>query len=36
MLREELRELCQYITKIFGKNKMNESIAYLERLQKLF
>ena len=36
MLREELRELCQYITKTFGKNKMNESIAYLERLQKLF
>ena len=36
MLREELRELCAYMTKIFGKNKMNESIAYLERLQKLF
>ena len=36
MLREELRELCVYITKSFGKNKMNESIAYLERLQKLF
>lgn len=36
MLREELRELCVYMTKSFGKNKMNESIAYLERLQKLF
>ncbi|SDA18353.1 hypothetical protein SAMN02910447_01552 [Ruminococcus sp. YE71] len=36
MLREELRELCVYMNKSFGKNKMNESIAYLERLQKLF
>ena len=36
MLRDELRELCVYINKSFGKNKMNESIAYLERLQKLF
>ncbi len=36
MLREELRELCTYMNKLFGKNKMNESIAYLERLQKLF
>lgn len=36
MLREELRELCAYMNKLFGKNKMNESIAYLERLQKLF
>lgn len=36
MLREELRELVVYINKSFGKNKMNESIAYLERLQKLF
>ena len=36
MLRDELRELCVYITKLFGKNEMKESIAYLERLQKLF
>ena len=36
MLREELRELVVYMNKSFGKNKMNESIAYLERLQKLF
>ena len=36
MLREELRELVVYIHKSFGKNKMNESVAYLERLQKLF
>ncbi len=36
MLREELKELCAYLNKLFGKGKMNESIAYLERLQKLF
>jgi hypothetical protein len=36
MLRDELRELCDYMNKVFGKNKMKESIAYLERLQKLF
>ena len=36
MLREELRELCNYMQKSFGKGKMQESIAYLERLQKLF
>ena len=36
MLRDELKELCVYITKLFGKNQMHESIAYLERLQKLF
>ena len=36
MLRDELKELCAYLNKTFGKGKMNESIAYLERLQKLF
>ncbi|MCI5579224.1 MAG: hypothetical protein MR364_06955 [Oscillospiraceae bacterium] len=36
MLREELKELCAYLQKLFGKNSMKESIAYLERLQKLF
>ncbi len=36
MLRDELKELCVYINKSFGRGKMNESIAYLERLQKLF
>ena len=36
MLREELRELVVYMNKSFGKGKMAESIAYLERLQKLF
>ena len=36
MLRDELKELVVYINKSFGKNTMNESIAYLERLQKLF
>lgn len=36
MLREELKELCVYLQKLFGKNSMKESIAYLERLQKLY
>ena len=36
MLRDELRELVIYIHKSFGKNQMKESVAYLERLQKLF
>ncbi|WP_295153383.1 hypothetical protein [uncultured Ruminococcus sp.] len=36
MLRDELRELVVYMNKSFGKNKMKESIEYLERLQKLF
>ncbi|MBQ4465862.1 MAG: hypothetical protein II916_07865 [Oscillospiraceae bacterium] len=36
MLRDELRELVVYMNKSFGKGKMAESIAYLERLQKLF
>lgn len=36
MLRDELKELCTYLQKSFGKNSMKESIAYLERLQKLF
>lgn len=36
MLREELKELCTYMLKLFGRNTMKESIAYLERLQKLY
>jgi hypothetical protein len=36
MLREELRDLVTYMQKSFGKDKMKESVAYLERLQKLF
>ena len=36
MLRDELKELCVYLQKTFGKNNMKESIAYLERLQKLY
>jgi hypothetical protein len=36
MLREELKELCTYLQKSFGKHSMKESIAYLERLQKLY
>ncbi len=36
MLRTELKELVAYLKKTFGSNKMTESVAYLERLQKLF
>lgn len=36
MLRDELKELCVYLEKSFGKNTMGESRAYLERLQKLY
>lgn len=36
MLRDELKELCAYMQKLFGRNTMKESIAYLERLQKLY
>ena len=36
MLRDELRDLCTYLRKTFGANSMKESIAYLERLQKLY
>ena len=36
MLRDELKELCTYMHKLFGKNTMKESIEYLERLQKLY
>jgi len=36
MLRDELKELVVYMNKSFGKGRMAESIAYLERLQKLF
>jgi len=36
MLRDELKELCTYMLKLFGRNTMKESIAYLERLQKLY
>lgn len=36
MLRNELKELCTYLQKLFGKNSIKESIAYLERLQKLY
>lgn len=36
MLRDELKELCAYLQRLFGKNSMKESIEYLERLQKLF
>ncbi len=36
MLREELKELCNFLNKLFGKGNMKESVAYLERLQKLF
>lgn len=36
MLRDELKELCVYLQKLFGRGTMTESIAYLERLQKLY
>ena len=36
MLRDELKDLCTYLKKTFGSNSMKESIAYLERLQKLY
>ena len=36
MLRDELKELCTYMQKLCGRNTMKESIAYLERLQKLY
>ena len=36
MLRDELKELIVYMNKSFGRGKMSESIAYLERLRKLF
>ena len=36
MLRDELKELCTYLQKSFGKNSMKESIAYLERLRRLY
>lgn len=36
LLRDELRDLCIYLQKLFGRNSMKESIAYLERLRKLF
>lgn len=36
MLRDELKDLCTYLKKTFGANSMKESIAYLERLQKLY
>ncbi len=36
MLRDELRDLCTFLQKLFGRNSMKESIEYLERLQKLF
>ncbi|MGN0611202.1 MAG: hypothetical protein ACI4JI_05410 [Ruminiclostridium sp.] len=36
MLRDELKDLCVYLQRSFGRNSMKESIAYLERLQKLF
>ena len=36
MLRDELKELCTYMHKLFGKNTMKESVEYLERLEKLY
>ncbi len=36
MLRDELKELCTYLETLFGTHTMDESIAYLERLRKLY
>ncbi len=36
MLREELKELCTYLQSLFGAQTMQESIAYINRLRKLF
>lgn len=36
MLRDELKELCNYLQSLFGTHCMEESIAYLQRLRKLY
>ncbi len=36
LMRDELKELDVYLTKVFGKNNMKECHAYLERLSKLY
>lgn len=36
MIRDEIKGLILYLEKMFGKGNMVESIAYLERLQKMF
>lgn len=36
LIRDEIRGLINYMNTIFGKDAMAESIAYLERLQKMY
>ena len=36
LIREELRGLVNYLNTLFGKNKMAESIEYLERLYRTY
>lgn len=36
LIRDEIKGLILYLEKMFGKGNMQESIAYLERLQKMF
>ena len=36
LIRDEIRGLINYMNTIFGKDTMTESIAYLERLQRMY
>lgn len=36
MLRDEIKELANYLILLFGANTMTESVEYLNRLRKLF
>ncbi len=36
LIRDEIPDLIAFIEKSFGKNSMKESVAYLERLRKLY
>lgn len=36
MLRDEIKELCNFLHSLFGANTMEESVTYLNRLRKMF
>ena len=36
LIRDEIRPLVSYLDSLFGKGAMKESIAYLQRLQKMY
>lgn len=36
LIRDEIRGLISYMDSLFGKGVMQESIAYLQRLQKMY